>query len=782
MARSIRKSIVLVSAAFALYVLSVFLMPDVVMNLAALACDVIAASLIFQAVFTSDNREFRPHYILLGAGVVSWALADLFWLICDQVLHIDPDSVGYITVLYFGTNAFLAAATVLYVVFRMRKWDRVQLTLDAVTFSAVILWLAWVLMLNRRPENLELYLGDTVIGSATIVLDVFLIIIIGVWYLSIRKGRIPLHQRILSGSIFCFSFIDLTYYYIYAQGLYDPGSLIDVLYTLSLFGIAVSIKLYYLRYPTAYNSQNIHTNIGHGQKGLMIVLCPIIIMLFTRINLTDMIVYGGLLLFHEASSSYIQKALRDKALLDQEMIMNRKLEQLVSEKVRDLESANAELRRRNEDLRYVALHDSLTGLYNRTYFMERLDEFINTVSSDDKVMLMMWNVDNLKGINDTYGHYTGDQLLIWHAENVRKLFDEQDVLARLGGDEFALLHRSDQPQTNPLSIAAQVVASCREPFRIGEYTIQVSVSVGICQYPTCSSDKYSLLNHADTAMHNAKETQPDNHISMYSEIDKAMQRKYRIGNYLKAADYDRDLQLHFQPQFRTADRKLIGMEALLRWNCPGIGPVSPAEFIPIAEEANLIIPIGNWVIENAVRQIAVWNHAYQANLRMGINISPMQFDQPGTYTVLDAAIQRNQAAEEWIDIEITEGLALGNEERPGNIMEQFQNKGISISIDDFGTGYSSLGYLSILAFDRLKIAKPLIDHITTDESSQKIVASIILLAKSLDLLTISEGVETREQFDLLHKLGCDQIQGYYLGKPVPAGEFEDAFLKAAATG
>ena len=777
-----RKSLILISAAFAVYVLSIILLPALLVDAAALACDLLAAGLIFHAVFTSENRQFRLHYILLGAGILSWTLADLLWLICGEILYIDPDSVGLVAVLYFGTNGFLAAATVLYVVFRMRKWDRVQLTLDAVTFSAAILWLAWVLLLGRNLQNLHLLFGDTLIGSATIVINVFLIIIIAVWYLSIRRGSIPLFLRILVGSVAFFSLSDLAYYYIYAQGLYDPGSLIDALYMLALVGIAVSIKLYYIRYPSDYDSKSTNTNIGHYQKGMIIVICPILLVIFTGINLFDMVVYVFLILFHEASSSYIQKALRDKALLDQEMIMNRNLEQLVSEKVRDLEKANAELLRRNEDLRYAALHDSLTGLYNRTYFMEQLDEFINTASTDEKVTLLMWNVDNLKGINDTYGHYTGDQLLIWHAENVRKRFDAEGVLARLGGDEFALLHRSVQPDDNPLHIAEQVVASCKEPFRIGEYTIQVSVKVGMCQYPTCSSDKSALLNHADAAMRNAKETEPDNHISMYSDIDKAMQRKYRIGNYLKAADYDRDLRLHFQPQFRTADRKLVGMEALLRWDCPGIGPVSPAEFIPIAEKENLIIPIGNWVIENAVRQIAVWNHAHHTDLRMGINISPMQFDQPDTYTVLNAALKRNQAAEAWIDIEITEGLALGNEDRPGNIMKQFQNTGISISIDDFGTGYSSLGYLSILAFDRLKIAKPLIDHITTDESSQKIVSSIILLAQSLDLLTISEGVETREQFDLLLKLGCDQIQGYYLGMPVPAEEFENTFLKAAAAG
>lgn len=777
-----QKTILVVSAAFALYALSIVFLPGVFTDILAPACDLLAVGIIFYAVFTSKNKEFRLNFILAGAAVLSWALADIGWLICSRVLSINPDNVGIITALYFGTNLFLVAATIHYLLYRMKKWDTVQLIIDAVAFSLALLWLLWVLLVNKDSSNVSAYLGDGIFGFASIIIDVFLIIVIGIWYLSIRKGYIPLFLRFLAGAVYSFSVIDLAYYYMYAHDLYVPDSFIDALYMLSLFVLAVSTKMYYARYQSVYDNENPNTNIGHQRKGLVIALCPIIILIFVGLDATDIVFYFLLILIHEGASGYIQKTLLNKERLNQEVLNNQKLEKLVAEKTRDLQSANKELLRKNEELQYVALHDPLTGLHNRTYFMEKLDEFINTASSDEKVTLLIWNIDNLKGINDTYGHYSGDQLLIWHAENVKKLFEDAGVLARLSGDEFALLHKGDIPQTEPVRIAEQVVQSCREPFKIDEYTIPFSVSVGMCQYPTCSSDKSALLNHADVAMHNAKETRPDSHISVYSEIDVAMQRKFRIGNYLKAADYDRDLRLHFQPQFRTTDRMLIGMEALLRWDCPGIGPVSPAEFIPIAEDENLIIPIGNWVIEHAVSQIAAWNRAYRMNLRMGINFSPKQFDQPSTYEALDASIKRHKAAAEWIDIEITEGIALDNEDRPGDIKRHFRNKGISVSIDDFGTGYSSMGYLSILAFDRLKIAKPLIDKITTDESSLKIVTSIILLAKSLDLQTIAEGVETKKQFFLLQELGCDQIQGYYLGPPMPAGEFEKAFLKAAAAG
>jgi diguanylate cyclase len=487
-----------------------------------------------------------------------------------------------------------------------------------------------------------------------------------------------------------------------------------------------------------------------------------------------------LIIVHEYGSTYIQRTLHNKERLSREINANQRLEQLVAEQTRDLKIANAELTQRNEDLKFANYHDPLTGLHNRAYFLSRLEEAIETAGPNGKVALLLWNVDNLKGINDTYGHFTGDKILIQHAERAAKLLGNGGVLARLGGDEFAYIACGDLQKEDVLRIAGQVVQTCKEPFQVSGYAFNITVGVGASMYPHCSSDRSSLLKNADIAMHYAKETKQESHIAAYIDIDKAMNRKHMIGNYLKTADYDQDLRLHYQPQFRIADGKLLGMEALLRWNCPGIGPVSPSEFIPIAQEENLIIPIGNWVIEHAVSRISKWNRAYHAGLRMGINFSPKQFDQITTFEALDASIKRHRAALKWIDIEITEGVALDNEDSAANIKRYFKAKDISVSIDDFGTGYSSLGYLTILSFDRLKIAKPLIDKITNDESSRKIVTSIILLAKSLDLQTIAEGVETKAQFDLLRELGCEQIQGYYLGKPMPAEEFEATFLKTLA--
>ena len=775
-----KRIIAVVATALLCNVSVVILQLDFWALLLAPVFDLLAAGMIFHAIFTSANKQFRQNFIIAGAAVLSWAIADTFWFIFDQLLFIDPDSIDLITILYFGTNVFLVATSLIYIYVRLRKWDTVQLVLDGFVFSTAILWLLWVLMYDKDAAQMGRLLTNSIINSASILTDVFLLIIIGIWYLSIRKGVLPAFLRILGGSVFLFSLTDLVYYHLYSKNLYIPGSFLDVSYMAVLFGIALSVKLYYLKYPTHYINEHPNTNVGPMHKGLILVVCPIIIVIFHAIDSTDIILYFVLIVIHEAASSYIQKAIRDKALLGEEKDTSKKLEQLVSEKTQDLQSAIEELQRRNEELNYLSLHDPLTGLYNRTFFLTQIEEAIRTAGPAEKVALLLWNVDNLKGINDTYGHMTGDNVLILHSKRIRRLLEGTGTLARITGDEFAYIIKGEFANQEFMHTAEQVVRACREPLQIDGYSFLVTVSMGISLYPVCAADRRMLLKNADIAMQYAKATQPDSHIAKYADIDTAIERKSTIGNYLMNAKYNQDLQLYFQPQFMAADRKLIGMEALLRWNCPEIGPVSPTEFIPIAEAENLIIPIGNWVIENAVSRISNWNSVYHMNLRMGINISPKQFDQAGTFTMLDASIQRYQAKPEWIDIEITEGVALDNENGADTIKRHIRSKGISVSIDDFGTGYSSLGYLSILSFDRLKIAKPLIDKITFDESSRKIVASIILLAKSLDLETISEGVETKEQFDLLLELGCNQIQGYYLGKPMPADEFESRFLRAAA--
>ena len=462
MTKPIKITLLILSAAFALYVLSALFLPDVLTDILAPACDLLAAGLIFQAVLTSKNKRFRLNFILMGAAVLSRAAADSLWPIDFRLLNIDPGGNGWIAFLYFGTNVFLLCSTLAYTVNRLRKWDTVQLIVDAAAFSMATLWLLWVVLFEKQYSSLGFLQNNSVIHTASIVIDIFLVFVSGIWFLTAKMRKMPSFIYISVISVFCFAAVDLIYYYLYARGFYIPDSLIDAFYMLALFGFALSIRMYYARYPSGFTMEGTPgSTTGNRYKALLMLVYPAIIVIFEGFVFFDIAFFVILIFSYAFARNYIRKAIQDRERLKRELLTNQELEHIVAEQTRDLQSANAELLQKNEELEFAALHDSLTGLYNRNYFMEKLEEFINTAAdSTEKVTLLIWNVDNLKGINDTYGHHTGDQLLVWHAGNVKKLFESSSVLARLSGDEFALLHKGAAPQ-EPLRIAERVIRSLR---------------------------------------------------------------------------------------------------------------------------------------------------------------------------------------------------------------------------------------------------------------------------------------------------------------------------------
>ena len=771
-----RRTITLTALALVMYITASLLQQPLWADIAAPLFAFLAAGMVLHAVLSSRNKTYRISFFLTGFAILLWGIADTIWLISAYVLHMDPTDNALVAVFYFGTNVLLLSSVIYYIFTHMRKWDSMQLVLDGITFSIANLWLIWAILYHKDALNLTRLLEHSVINSLTISIDIFLLIVIGIWFLSMRKGKLPSFLLILTVSLTLYSLVDLFFYHLYAHGYNLPESYLNILYSLILFGVAFAIRLYYDQYPFAFDNDS-NTNIGHSHRGILLIFFPLLIALFETIEITDIILYTVLIVFHEFSSRYIQKAINNKMLLNQELITNRQLQQLVSEQTQSLQTANAKLRSRNQELQYINDHDSLTGLYNRRYFFTKLESIIQQCTAGDQLVLLLWNINKLKSINDTYDYATGDQILAWHAKQVQKHLPGEGLLARMDGDEFAFAIKGHYPKEALLPLGQHILDACKQPFTMGTYVFHIMVSLGISRFPSCAKDAVTLVKNADIAMLHAKANPENQNIVRYIDIDETIRRKYAIAEHLKTAAFDQVFSLHFQPQFRLSDRELIGMEALLRWNSPDLGHVAPDEFIPIAEAENLIIPIGNWVIEHAVHQIADWNQLYATDLRIGINISPKQLDQAGTLKILRDAMIQYQVKYRWIDLEITESVALDNEDSARRIKRYFKNNDITVSIDDFGTGYSSLGYLSILSFDRLKIAKPLIDKITFDESSRKIVTSIILLAKSLGLLTISEGVETKEQFDLLLSLGCDQMQGFYLGRPVTADTFASTFFK-----
>ncbi len=774
---SIRKTIVVFASVFSTYMAAAVAGSVFFTQLAALVCELIAIVTILLSIFKSENKRYRVNFVLIGVAVLTWTIADTLWAYYTPAFRLRPSENALISAFYFISTFTIFVNIIIYSIYRFRRWSGVQLLTDAFCITFAVLWIVWVLCFEKRPDRLASLLGRGAFQVANIATDLAQIILVSILSISARKGRLPSFLRVVMTVAFVYSLVNLIHYYLYLRGLYIPHALIEAAYIASALGIALGTKMYYSCIQNECNTGGEpYSNTEYRGKSFILLLAPLAVLIFKGFSPMDIAPLILAAVFHRTFSEYIQTAVKNKELLEREKDLNQALEQKISERMRDLEEKNSELILKNEELKYISEHDQLTGLYNRDYFIKKLEEKICGLKNGDKIVLIFWNVDRLKGINDTYGHSIGDRVLVVLAERVMNIKDESALLSRLGGDEFAIAVEGDFNDSDYDEMAKKIMSICEEPVRIGQYSFEVSISVGMSVYPYCASGAEMLLKNADIAMHYAKEWGCGNKVSFYRDINSAVRRRDKISTFLKNADYDREFYLHYQPQFTIADWRVVGAEALLRWDCPQLGRISPSEFIPIAEEENLIIPIGNWVIENAIRQVASWNNSFGTNLKMGINISPKQINQTDFLDTIKASIRDNNAFGGWIDIEITEGVALDDGARTLKMKEFFSSEGISLSLDDFGTGYSSLGYLNMLVFDKIKIAKPLTDKLTTDVSSVKIVSSIITLARSLGVATICEGVETKEQFDILCELGCDQVQGYYFGKPMTPQGFLHSFI------
>lgn len=434
-------------------------------------------------------------------------------------------------------------------------------------------------------------------------------------------------------------------------------------------------------------------------------------------------------------------------------------------------------RKRNEQgLSYLANYDSLTGLANRLLFRERLDRaLIRADRNKTLVALLVIDLDRFKNINDTLGHDAGDKLLIEVAGRLEQCTREGDTIARLGGDEFTIIMEDVKAFEDAVKIVDKISNMMKNSFDLFSREIYISPSVGISMYPLDDTDAGSLLKNADSAMYSAKESGRNCYRFYTTDMNKKLLLNLNMEAKLRRAIERHEFVLNYQPKFDIHTQELLGAEALIRWHCPDDGMVSPAEFIPLAEESGLIGVITDWVINEACRQNSEWQKEGYAPIRMAINISPRQFGQENIARRIFNQIICSDLAPKYVELEITEGALMDDVEKSNEILKELKGRGIHISIDDFGTGYSSLSYLKKFHINTLKIDQSFVRDIMEDADDAAIVSAVIAMAKSLRLNVIAEGVETPEQLNYLAAKGCNQAQGYLLGKPVTAKEFTKFF-------
>lgn len=440
-------------------------------------------------------------------------------------------------------------------------------------------------------------------------------------------------------------------------------------------------------------------------------------------------------------------------------------------RIRDITVA----KKQNDELRYMAYYDMLTGLYNRNYFVSVLSDWIRNAENDgDTIAVMCLEIDNFKKINDGLGLVAGDELIQSFGLFLKGFMDGQTIVAHVTDDTYYLAIRNPIGGHSADSIFDAIVKRVEEPFVLmGGHEIYITVCAGIAEFPEAATNSLELINCSEIVMFRSKENGPNSMKYFEAPIFEDFIENISMENKLKEAVNMNRFLLYYQPQYDSLSGKLRGVEALVRWQDETGKLISPGVFIPIAEKSGMIVPIGAWVLEEGIRKYAEWREKYNCDMILSLNISAIQYKRPDFVNNLLELLEKYRVNPKDIELEITESVLIDDFEQVVSKLRTLKEYGIKISLDDFGTGYSSLSYLKGLPIDTLKIDKSFIDTVTEDKSTQVITESIVSMVKKLGYETVAEGVETEEQYEYLKKIECDNIQGYLLGKPMPADGIAD---------
>ncbi|BCR03624.1 hypothetical protein DESUT3_06930 [Desulfuromonas versatilis] len=457
------------------------------------------------------------------------------------------------------------------------------------------------------------------------------------------------------------------------------------------------------------------------------------------------------------------------------------LEQRVAERTAELEEKNLQLQRNQSRLDHLAHHDPLTDLPNRLLCQDRLEHAMAKARrSGHSVALLFLDLDRFKKINDSLGHAIGDRVLCEVARRLRGSLRESDTVARMGGDEFVIVLEMLRDGQDVSGIARKILDQLAAPVVIENHEMYLTTSIGISLHPEDGATIDDLMKAADVAMYRAKDAGRNTFQFYRPEMNARTHELLLLEGRLRRAIDEGHLVLHYQPQFDLGSRRLVGFEALLRWQPPGEPMISPADFIPLAEDSGLIVPIGEWVLRTACAQNLAWQRQGFSPVRMAVNISPRQFRQSSFIETVDQVLRQSGLDSGWLELEITESCAMENVEATIESLAHLKKRGIHLAIDDFGTGFSSLNYLKRFPISKLKIDRSFVRDINHDPNDAAIAASVIALGRSMNLEVVAEGVETEDQVAFLCSEGCRLGQGFLMGRPLPVDQAEK-YLQAASS-
>ncbi len=713
--------------------------------------------------YLRSNRKQKENLALLffAFGCFFWMLSDIAW---GVYLNLGKAPAHNIPVLlgYMSANIVIGFGTVFIGIGSYSKWERIKSVVEALAIGIMSVLFIWIVLFHRGEQAIELLTSYGVLSAAGIFFDMFIIAEFLILFISGLKRNLPVYVNLVRTGILLFYAAVLFYLYCTYQNIYYSGSITDVLLVVSLVLIAFG-ALWKTLANGSFQNQSASDDVGRS-LWLYLLAFPVLTVVLEGFYFIDLFMFAGIIALYHAAVKFIHLAKENGRLLENETLINGTLEKRIYEQL--------------QELTVLANQDTVTNLYNRRYFSVILDETIRTLKDGKTLAVVQFDVDRFKTINDSYGHDVGDRVIIELSNRLISWNKYDAVLARLGGDEFVILMHGKLTRNKLTEICKQIIDVCGAPIYVDHQVLYLTISIGVSICPKDACDSVSVMKNADIAMYKAKAEGYNKFVFFSPSFKENISRKNEIEALLRNADLQTEFELVYQPQFTLPDKKLIGAEALIRWKSAEHGYIPPSVFVPIAEEINYINRIGKWVLFKAVEQIIKWNTEYALHLKMGINISPKQLTEDDFFMTLKTLITTNQFNASWIDAEITENLMIEEKATVKPIFDLFKELEISVSIDDFGSGYSSLGYLNKYHFDRIKIDKSLIDNLKIPGGSGvEVVKAIITMSNAVGKVTIAEGVETTEQLQILSELGCRQVQGYLLGKPVSAEEFERKFIE-----
>ncbi len=586
------------SVIFFIYLLTILFQSQFWGNVLSPFISFLSSGCLFYIFWQARHKNYLCFsWLFLCLACFSWGIADTLWAVDTHIIGTDPNLNLTGVYLYACTNLFLFTATVIFSVYQYKKWIRIKTVLDVLTITTVSSYSLWIIFFKRSFTGFQLLAGAGFLSLSCVVLDICLMITILIWYVSIRKGRIPFSLRLISAGLSLFAIFDLWYYYLQIYNLYMANSITDALYAFPLYLIAIGGILYQRKKDTLAYTQDVashkdemdnYTNIGFRHKGLLIFIAPALVALWDTLSITDVLFYTVIIYIYEGLCGYFDSATKTALLLEKEKELNNTLEKHIAARTSELVDKNRQLMAMNITLDRLSNQDTVTDLNNGRYLARKIDEIMATLSPKERLVMLYIDLDRFKNINDTHGHAMGNKVLIEIGKRLKEYNQDRGIIARMGGDEFALVFAGNYDYKKAYQMGQQIINKCAQVIEIDEYNFYVTLSVGISVYPLDADNANMLMKNVDIAMYQAKAAGNNRCFVFNSTLNEQIQWKHTLEYSLRNADVDKEFLLLYQPQFSIPNKKLIGMEALIRWNHPTLGCIMPMEFIPVAEETVVV--------------------------------------------------------------------------------------------------------------------------------------------------------------------------------------------------